>query len=449
VRERILILGATIAAVLLNPTTAIYGQAEPDCCLRTVGTIVQVTYTGTEEGGSFSAGALENTVDSQHLSPALCDCPLRVDFLSIEGVAELRKLVEAISATMGVPPEHVDPLSDFDYLLKGTANRDSTTGVYTLTLSLVDHVHGQVVRKGQTSWHLSKDESLAESLEKVRDLSRRFRPLDDVLHQYEGKPVSARLKPEEEVIGTGQEMQISLSQIRDSYRKAAKPWQYVVVQVEKGELTNGIIQFESYRFHVGDGQVTLAYKAPDECKDQTETITVYNSCQSEPLPAGNIVPEDKIASTQFKIRCIRGTFDFLWKGTTEGRAGGITIVNKYAESGKVPFKVKWKEGVGTFEAKEEVRGEFSVTSPKFSYREEYTATHVLKGEVQAAETDSPQLKVYWERHVSGEEIPQCEMVFALRDGEKSEFPVHRSGAGWTHESMYTVTQRLDSPAGSK
>ena len=70
--------------------------------------------------------------------------------------------------------------------------------------------------------------------------------------------------------------------------------------------------------------------------------------------------------------------------------------------------------------------------------------HVLKGEVLAPESDAPQLKVYWERHIAGEPIPQCEMIFPLRDEAERKFPVQRSGEGWTHNSTYTVKLHLES-----
>lgn len=275
-------------------------------------------------------------------------------------------------------------------------------------------------------------------------------PVDDILHKYEGMPQSAALQPAEKVIGSGQKMAIHLNQILDSYGEQAKKWQRVVVHVEKGKLNNNVPRREDYYyFEVGDGNIELQYEAPDECEDQTETVTVKNTCEIDPnqLPTDG---RDEIAKAEFKIRCIRGSFEFTWEGTSKGQAGGTDATINYTESGEVPFNVEWKDGKGAFKAEDDVQGKNILTAYTagghvFKHTDTYTAKHLLKGEVLAPESDDPELKVYWERHISGEEIPQCEMIFPLRDGAEEEFPVHRSGPeGWTHDTTYTVTLHLDS-----
>ena len=271
------------------------------CCQRTIA-ILPIGDTGL-------ANAFESPL---HRDCAKSDCH-PYDIMSLRGREELERLIEEIGRVSGAPP---DPQAqkffagflDLDYLFVGnliTSEAEGTGEHYTLKMQYFDHHHGQVVKQGQTSW----TGFVSDGLDAVRTLATTFLPLDELMYNYERIPERASVDPEKNPIMAGKKMTIHVRDIVDNESRSSQPWQRILVKVEKGEILNGTPQ-DGYRvFEVGDGTIDLIYKAPEECRKQTETITIYNSCNNDPRTVVNFIPEQEIASEKFDILCDR------WEGT--------------------------------------------------------------------------------------------------------------------------------------
>jgi hypothetical protein len=147
-----------------------------------------------------------------------------------------------------------------------------------------------------------------EGSEALESLAASFLPLDKLMYDYERIPEHASVDPEENQIMAGKKMTIHVRDIVDNESRTSQPWQRILVKVEKGEILNGTPQ-DGYRvFEVGDGAIDLIYRAPKECENQTETITIHNSCTNDFRTNINFLPEREIVSAKFDILCDR------WEG---------------------------------------------------------------------------------------------------------------------------------------
>ncbi len=409
--------------------------------------------------------------------PDLNDCPL--DVVILEGLVPLPSLAKPGYAFVG------------DLVVEAPRRR------YTLTVQLMDLLHGTVVQPGQTSWTVPDDgEALSESIEAsraldkhVRALAETFMPLDDILHEYEGMPRKAELQPEKDPIGAGKKMTIHLKNIRANTKKGQpQPWQRVLVKVAKGKLLNGTPQWDRYwNFPVGrQGAIELKYKAPDECKrKQTETITVFNTCTIHPQSI-NVQPEEEIATTEFDVMCVRGEFEFQYDSVLSGPRG-ITVKDGYEHS--VPFEVDFDEDPPSVEGEGELSyaltakkgtlgGGSRVTmsesprgprvyvaggkiriavpgsnasavgtyAPKgFKERNEWTDKKELFGELIKSKSGEEKLKWgYVETHArGGPKSKSGPWTFPLKDGYKREVPMDMSVGGIKVKRTFTVILHLE------
>ena len=256
------------------------------------------------------------------------------------------------------PPIRVDvgaPQVQREYMFRGTLTRSggSFSEDWALHVDLIDLHRGDVVRSGDAAWQCKSstagycDEILYNQ---VRALAQTFHPLDAVLHGHERTPETATVQPERDPIEAKERMTVYIRDIEDSEKRPSQPWQCILAKADKGKILNGVPQAESYRrFEVGDGSIELSYKAPDDCKRQTETITIYNSCNNDPRRVVNFIPEKEIAAGSFEIRCEPET---IWTGTIT-YTRGFNKTNK--EQGPNNSTVKMQEIV-TENAEFEVHG---------------------------------------------------------------------------------------------
>jgi hypothetical protein len=180
----------------------------------------------------------------------------------------------------------------------------------TLHMQLVDVHRGTVVKEGRITWHCVdwRAGACSQTLkDNVMTLAKSFHPLDELIYNYERIPERATIEPEKDPIMSGKKMTVHLTDIRDSKGRTPQPWQRLLVKAEKGKILNGKQQEEYRVFKVGGGVIDLDYQAPDECKKDTETITIYNTCVI--APQSQVTPEREIASEKFDILCDR------WEGT--------------------------------------------------------------------------------------------------------------------------------------
>ena len=447
----------------------------PGCCARNVTTRIEVSPSVSK---MVAISAWNSVIGDRDLGggPSLDDCPLRVLILG----------TEYPNASLFKP----------DYAFIGNLAADEHSRRYTLTVQLMDLLHGAVVQSGRTSWTVPNDghaldesyEAAAALQENVKTLAGTFMPLDNTLHEYEGMPRKAELEPEKDPIGAGKKMKIHLKNIRANTRKGQpQPWQRVLVKVEKGKLLNGTPQWDRYwNFPVGKGAIQLKYQAPKKCKrKQTETITVFNTCTIHPQSI-NVQPEEKIATTELDVMCVRGEFEFKYDCEILA-PGGITVNDGYEHS--VPFEVDFDEDPPSIEGEGELSygltakkgtlgGGSRVTmserprgprvyvaggkiriavpgsnasavgtyTPKgFKERNEWTDKKELFGELIKNKSGEEKLKWgYVETHArGGPKSKSGPWTFPLKDGYKREVPMEMSVGGVTMKRTFTIILHLE------
>jgi len=315
------------------------------CCWRDGGTVAPVMPPGQIND---LGGIIVDAIDSPHMDSSYTRCPLKIDFINLEWKPILDERIRAMCAAAGAEP---DPeaqaiqaqLLDIDYLFKGQIIVDEQTGYvdekcekddqgqqscsggdilgsFTFKLQLVDHHRDVevVVKQGQVSW----SGSIFNGLNAIKELSRTFKPLPEIIHKYEGLPEKATLEPEKDPAPAGEKMTIHLKDIVDYKGDTSQPWQWVIVKAEKGQIelgNNGRDAGEgAVAFEVGGGALDFIYKAPDKCDKDTEnkdTITVYNTCNNDPRTAGSFPRKNVIATKSFDIDCTGWLLEFTYTAT--------------------------------------------------------------------------------------------------------------------------------------
>ena len=296
--------------------------------------------------------------------------------LSSEGRIELDKLVEAIGEAAGAPSdpqarEALKNLLDVDYIWKGalTLNRvdeiepgyweegylgkkdyvpGQAYGDWTLNMKLVNVQFDEVVQEGSTSWTGSASGSGSGA---IKNLARTvFSPVDDLIYDYEQIPWSCEVESEEDQLSLGERMSITIKDIKDPKGREPKPWQRIVVKVERGEITNGVKTFEekSYAFLAGDGEIEVKYKAPEHCRESgTEKVTVYNSCdwgQEWMRPLGTTAKGKGIGDDEFEISCDwKGTIESIFEMRSTGDQSLISSI--LLDDGEFEGKTSWSMDV--------------------------------------------------------------------------------------------------------
>jgi hypothetical protein len=296
---------ASIVLVFPLVLSAFSVRAQQTCCFRDVAT------TPIDVGTLYLA--FESLI---HQDSRASDCH-EYDIISIQGVEELRRLDDAIGRLYGAEPDPeaeriYSDLLYLDYLFRGELNAIEGAGGpghYTLNMRIVDQQRGQVVKEESTSWTGTKE----DGEDAVRALARTFLPLDELIYDYERIPETATVQPERDPIEAGETMVVQVRNIVDHEDRPSKPWQRILARADKGKILNGASQGDGFRrFEAGDGSVDLKYRAPDACKRQTETITIYNSCTNDFRKNVNFIPENEIAIRNFEIIC---TPEDAWTGT--------------------------------------------------------------------------------------------------------------------------------------
>jgi len=142
-------------------------------------------------------------------------------------------------------------------------------------------------------------------------------PLDDIIYDYERIPETAKVVPEAPRIEAGTEATFSITEIKDQKGRQSAPFERLLVTVDKGRVVNGfeINGFEKgpYKvFEVGPaGVVQIRYRAPDQCRDQTANLQVFNSCNiNDGLNC--TLPGKSLTTAEIHIHC---TPKWQWRGT--------------------------------------------------------------------------------------------------------------------------------------
>lgn len=272
------VFSGCVGALILVPALT-FAQSEK--CVRLVSSSISV------QGEDYSEYIISETFDNVFNSraagggPSLHEGPIHVEY------------VEYLYKSM------------VDYLFVGELHSAKGSKTVTLQVQLVDLACNSVVRKEEISWY-ADDQSF---LDLIKKLASKFMPLGDILYNYERIPLSAEIYVPNNEVGSGNMVKIGIRKLRHN-DKMPQPWQMIAVKVEKGEILNGELLGGYYYFPVGEkGYIDVQYKAPGECKEQEDVISVYNTCilqlQGENRSYSSLV-KDEIGRHSFQVVCYSG-----------------------------------------------------------------------------------------------------------------------------------------------
>jgi hypothetical protein len=126
----------------------------------------------------------------------------------------------------------------------------------------------------------------------------------ELLDKFEKIPFECQVNPEKEALDAGEAISIELTGFTDIFGERSREFNRIVVHAYSGDILNGepCDIGPDYRvFKVDDGTVRVRYRAPDDCDETEDRLTVYSACE--------ILPEERspISKTQIKDRIIEKT----------------------------------------------------------------------------------------------------------------------------------------------
>lgn len=134
--------------------------------------------------------------------------------------------------------------------------------------------------------------------------------LNPIFEEFEKRPVSIEVEvPTQEELcekGTGV---IVLSGFKDAGGNASREFNRIVVSIYRGKILNGADSDygPDYKvFNVGEGEVRVEYRPPEDKDDGYEWLRVYNSCDilpKEKHPLSATAPDELIVDQHFPIVC--------------------------------------------------------------------------------------------------------------------------------------------------
>ena len=141
---------------------------------------------------------------------------------------------------------------------------------------------------------------------------RRVQPIEEILRDFERRPVTCEISLEErETVPLG-EIPVSVKGFRDWKGRPSREFNRIVVRAERGRIIGGtsILENPSWQaFQVGAGEVKFRYQAPAECDPPADQILVFSSCEIlDPAkqPMEWTRSDRKIAEAAVPILCARG-----------------------------------------------------------------------------------------------------------------------------------------------
>jgi len=138
----------------------------------------------------------------------------------------------------------------------------------------------------------------------------------EIVARFEKKPTSLLLTPEKEEVSAGEIIDIELSEFTDEFGEPSREFNRLVVHAFAGEIMNGNkcdIGPDYKVFRVDAGINIIKYRAPDNCEESEDRITVYSSCDILPVsrvPLSKTQIYTRLEEREIDIKC-----DYEWSGT--------------------------------------------------------------------------------------------------------------------------------------
>ena len=131
----------------------------------------------------------------------------------------------------------------------------------------------------------------------------------EILESFEKRPVNCRVNPDKEELDAGEVIDIEIRDFKDTFGEKSREFNRLVVNTGSGHIMNGepCEIGPDYRvFKVDNGSVKIIYKAPTNCNETEDRLTVYNSCEILPenrCPINETQIKERLTEKILKIKC--------------------------------------------------------------------------------------------------------------------------------------------------
>lgn len=152
-----------------------------------------------------------------------------------------------------------------------------------------------------TSWsgHMNKLEHEYKNGPDIVEITKRF----------EKRPSECNIDPEKDEVAEGESIEVKITDFKDESGQTSREFNRIVVHADHGKIRNGesCETGPEYKvFKVGDGNITVQYQGPQNCENDKDKITVYNSC--EILPESKVSfrstkQKEKISEKEITVKC--------------------------------------------------------------------------------------------------------------------------------------------------
>jgi len=276
-----------LALMLCIPQS--YAQG-PECCSRHA-IFGECTYNDPM-GMLFSKDIFYRSIRTRIAELMTSEC---FHFIVPEVIDDYwKREIESGNAILMIPnnyPEHEYSFdSDFisgldEYTDEGRPIRSSLTVKMYFEGEQREFVHQwqtlgtwDTISDGGTSW-LGHGQKLRHAYDEGSDIM-------EIMERFEKKPVSFQVIPEKRIVNSDEIIDIEISHFMDAYGNTSREFNRIVVHAYAGEILNGNecdIGPDYKVFKIGNGNITAKYKAPANCDEPTDRITIYSACDVLPI----------------------------------------------------------------------------------------------------------------------------------------------------------------------
>lgn len=135
----------------------------------------------------------------------------------------------------------------------------------------------------------------------------------ELLERFEKRPVDCRVNPDKEELDAGEVIDIEITDFKDTFGEKSREFNRLVINAGSGDIMNGepCDIGPDYRvFKVDNGTVKVKYKAPTDCNETEDMLTIYSSCDILPVdrnPINETEIKERLTEKKLKIKCYDGS----------------------------------------------------------------------------------------------------------------------------------------------
>lgn len=325
----------SLLVYLLISTICLTSYSQDNCCHPIIG-INKIVDLTDQKSLKFLESRITMEGYLKELSLNTNDCPMDLYFIVVGSIGqkisstkleyEINVYLDFKSVDLDNDQIEITTSSIGNWLLRiEVFNLEKNEIVKSVTGEWIGPFIGDSLKDGETNGLENFDEVISTLI-----------PLDDLIHKYEGKPVSVSIIPEKETIMTSEELTISVSDI-NSEDGPAKTWQYLIVETKEGQILNGSPIEENRKLiaiSVEEARNNgLLYRASDDCDIEEDIIKISSTCEQRKEGCMHcniyaIVAEYKVIIDPICRKWISERYQYSITYSDHEGDGGITTVSE-------------------------------------------------------------------------------------------------------------------------